>query len=202
MKKSKWPDFLFTLGVRFVCGVLLGGLVCFLLTWKGILRAFSHDHVYSPFIWLGVCGLIGGIAMAFTIPRWQTPWYQRDSETTDLLNELTRAGSGATKSISISTVDEDGQRQEYSSMEAVPPELRSEIEALEKEAAQQASNETPLIQTSKKGSIVTKTLTRKKSLSVYKITDESGAEQTYHSLEEIPPELRAAIEEAEKKSRK
>ena len=203
MKKSKWPDFLFTIAVRFACGIVLGGLVCFFFTWRGILRAFSHDHIYGPFIWLGVSGFIGGVVTAFTVPRWQTPWYRRDLESSDLLNELARAGSGAvTKSFSITTEDEDGQRREYSSIEAVPPEVRSEIEALEKEAAQQASKETPVIETSQTGNTITKTLTRKASLSVYKITDENGVEQTYHSLEEMPPDLRAAIEEAERKSGK
>ena len=40
-----------------------------------------------------------------------------------------------------------------------------------------------------------------KNISVYKIVDESGVEHTYHSLEEMPPEIRAAFEEAEKKTR-
>jgi len=32
---------------------------------------------------------------------------------------------------------------------------------------------------------------------VYKIIDDSGVERTYHSLNEMPPEIRAAIKQAE-----
>lgn len=35
----------------------------------------------------------------------------------------------------------------------------------------------------------------KRALSTYKVTDASGNERIYHSLDEMPPELRAAIEE-------
>ena len=94
MKKSKWPDFLFTLAVRFVCGLVLGGLVCFPFGWRGILRAFSHDNTHWPLIWLGVCGLAGGIIAVFTIPRWQTPWYRWDSEALDLRAELASLSQG------------------------------------------------------------------------------------------------------------
>lgn len=76
MKKSKWPDFLFTLAVRLVCGVVLGCLVCGVIFWKGILRAFSHNDEAAPVIVLIVCGLLGGLVAIFTVPRWQTPWYK------------------------------------------------------------------------------------------------------------------------------
>ena len=76
VKKNKWPDFLFTIAVRFLCGIVMGGLACFLFTWRGILRSFSHDNTRGPLIWLGLCGLIGGLVAVFTVPRWQTPWYK------------------------------------------------------------------------------------------------------------------------------
>jgi len=119
MSKSKWPDFLFTITVRFVCGIVLGGLACFLFSWRGLLRAFSQNSTYAPFIWLGLCGLIGGVVAVFTIPRWQTPWYRRDSEALALRAELAslshdRAKPGPSvvkKSVTIKTVGEDGQQQ-------------------------------------------------------------------------------------------
>ncbi len=39
----------------------------------------------------------------------------------------------------------------------------------------------------------------KKSVSVYKTIDDQGQEHTYNSLEELPPEIRAAYEQAMKK---
>ncbi len=73
---NKWPDFLFTLFVRFLCGVLLGGLVCVIFSYRGILRAFSHDNTRAPLIWLGICALVGGIVAVVKTPYWQTPWYK------------------------------------------------------------------------------------------------------------------------------
>ena len=208
MKKSKWPDFLFTLAVRFVCGLVLGGLVCFPFGRRGILRAFSHDNTHWPLIWLGVCGLAGGIVAVFTIPRWQTPWYKWDSEALDLRGELASLSQGGAesgpnpvrKSVTIRTLGEDGQQHEYSSMEEVPPEIRSEIEALEKEAAQEKGSELSVTETSQEGNAITSKIIRRKNISVYKIIDDSGVERTYHSLEEMPPAIRTAVEEAERGS--
>lgn len=76
MKQSKWPDFLFTLVVRLVCGAFVGGLACFIFTYRGILRAFSHNDTTSPLVWLAICAAVGGIVSVFTIPHWQTPWYK------------------------------------------------------------------------------------------------------------------------------
>jgi H+/Cl- antiporter ClcA len=75
MKKSKWPDFLFTVAVRFICGMVLGCLGLFLINWRGVLRAFSRNDMHSPLVLLVLCGLAGGIAGVFTVPHWQTPWY-------------------------------------------------------------------------------------------------------------------------------
>ncbi len=208
MKNSKWPDFLFTIAVRFVCGIVIGGLACFLFSWKGILRAFSHNNTVWPLVWLVFCALVGGLVAVFTVPRWQTPWYRRDSEALDLGAELAslskeRAWPGSTvvkKSVTIKTVGEDGEQHEYSSMEEVPPEVRSQIEALEKEAAEERGKELSVTETSQTGNGTTVKILRRKDISVYKIVDQSGSERTYHSLEEMPPEIRAAIAEAEKKA--
>ena len=171
------------------------------------MRAFSHNNIHGPLIWLGLCALGGGIVAASMIPRWQTPWYKRESGALDLRAELARrrpdgAGPGSNvvkRSVSIQTVGEDGVRHEYSSMEEVPPEIRSQIEALEREAAQAPGSELTVRETSQAGSALTSKIVRQKKVSVYKLIDEAGVERTYHSLEEMPPELRAAIAEAEDK---
>jgi hypothetical protein len=76
MKSSKWPDFLFALAVRFICGIVLGCLACFLVSYRGILRAFAHNDTRGPLLWLAFCGLAGGIIAAFKVPHWKTPWYK------------------------------------------------------------------------------------------------------------------------------
>jgi hypothetical protein len=207
MKKSKWPDFLFTVAVRFLCGTVLGGLACFLFSWRGILRAFSHDNTSWPLVWLGLWALIGGGVAVFTVPRWQTPWYKRDgaldlrAELASLSQEKGQLGSNLVRrSVTIKTVGEDGEQREYSSMEEVPPEIRSRIEALEKEAAQERCKELSITETSQAGNAITSRIIRRKDVSVYKIIDDMGVERTYHSLEEMPPEIRAAIAEAGKKA--
>lgn len=209
MKSNKWPDFLFTVAVRFLCGIVLGCLACFLFGFRGLLRAFSHNDILAPLVLLGLCGLAGGIIAVLTVPRWQTPWYKRDSEPLNLMAELgSRRRDGALpgantiqKSVTIKTVGEDGTQHEYSSIEEVPPEIRSEIEALQKEAAQQKGNALSVTETSQTGNSITTKILQRKSVSVYKILDDSGVERTYHSLEEMPPEIRAAIAEAQTKSK-
>jgi len=76
MTKSKWPDFLFTIAVRFICGCVLGCLALFVFKWKGVLRAFSRNDTQGPLFLLILFGLVGGLVAVFTVPRWQTPWYK------------------------------------------------------------------------------------------------------------------------------
>ena len=207
MKESKWPDFLFTIAVRFVCGAVLGGLACCLFTWRGILQSFSRNDTYGPLVWLGLCGLAGGIVGVFTVPRWQTPWYKRESDAENLWAEFGSLSQHTSKpsldiikkSVTIKTVDEDGQKHEYSSIEEVPPEIRAQIEALEKEAAQESGKEVSVTETSQTGNAITSKIICRKDISLYKIVDQSGVEQVYHSLAEMPPEIRAAVAEAEKR---
>jgi hypothetical protein len=200
MKPNPWPDFLFTLTVRFVCGLILGSLGCFIFSWRGILWAFSRNHTHVPFVWLGLCAFAGGVISLFTIPRWQTPWYKRDRDDLIVVSDVEPQTTIMKKSVSIRTTDADGTQHEYSSMEEAPPEIRSQLEALEKEAAQQKGSAISITESSQRGSTFTSKVIQQKNVSVYKIVDESGAERTYHSLEEMPPEIRAAFEEAEKKT--
>ena len=171
------------------------------------MRAFSLDNTHVPLIWLGLCGLVGGIVAVFTVPRWQTPWYKRDSQELGLLAESGSQGrdwykpgsSIVSKSVRIKTVDADGEQHEYSSMEEVPPELRAEIETLEREAMQEKAKELSVTETSQRGNEITSKIIHRQNISVYKIVDDSGVERIYHSLEEMPPEVREAIAEAENK---
>ena len=73
---NKWPDFLFTVAVRFICGIFIGGLACVLFTYRAILREFSLNNVRGGIFWVILCSLLGGVVAVFTTPYWQTPWYK------------------------------------------------------------------------------------------------------------------------------
>ena len=90
------------------------------------------------------------------------------------------------KTVSIKTRDKDGQQHEYHSLTEAPPELAAEIQKLESEAFREAAT----------GSELTKPGTIRKSVSVFRIRDATGTERIYHSLEEMPPEVRALVEKA------
>jgi hypothetical protein len=94
------------------------------------------------------------------------------------------------KTVSINTIDKDGQRHEYHSLEDVPPELREQIEKLQSEALKEGPSST-----SSDGLTTTFVTTKKASL--FKIKDAAGNERIYHPLEELPPEIRAAIDQAQ-----
>ena len=96
--------------------------------------------------------------------------------------------------VRITSKDKDGTVHEYHSLEDVPPELRAEIEKLKSE-----SLEEDFRSVSSTGHGI-KAISRK-TLSTYRIVDPSGQERVYHSLEEMPPELRAAIEAAQKRDK-
>jgi hypothetical protein len=83
--RAKWTDFLFTLFVRFVVGVILGILasllVCVpaghggkhaLLAW--VMGDAGHPHRF--WYWILAWSIGGGIIAMLTIPYWQTPWYK------------------------------------------------------------------------------------------------------------------------------
>jgi len=76
MENNKWPDFLFTVAVRLICGIVLGCLALLFFNWKGVLRAFSRDSTRWPLILLVLCSLAGGMIAVFTVAHWQTPWYK------------------------------------------------------------------------------------------------------------------------------
>lgn len=98
------------------------------------------------------------------------------------------------KTVSITT-DRDGERREYHSLDEVPPELRREIEKLESEAVKQS-----LSSSSPDG--LTATIINRKTVTLFKTRDAAGNEKVYHSIEEMPPQIRAALEEAQKRLKK
>ena len=45
------------------------------------------------------------------------------------------------------------------------------------------------------------TITSRKTTTLFRVKDASGNERTYHSLDELPPEIRAAFERAQDKKK-
>ena len=78
MKTSKWPDYLFTVAVRFIFGGIFGGLAGMLLGWRGILGSEAHSSLKAIGFWLVGWFVLGSIIAVFTVPSWQTPWYKRE----------------------------------------------------------------------------------------------------------------------------
>ena len=96
------------------------------------------------------------------------------------------------KTVSINTTDKDGQHHEYHSLDEVPLEFRKEIEKLESEGLKES------FRASLSDGLTTKIISKKKA-SLFKVKDAEGNERIYHSLEELPPNIRAAFEQAQKK---
>ena len=76
MKKSKWLDFIFTVVVRLICGIILGCLAGLIAISRYKLWAILGDNTRGPLIVVALFALGGGIVAVFTTPYWQTPWYK------------------------------------------------------------------------------------------------------------------------------
>jgi hypothetical protein len=98
------------------------------------------------------------------------------------------------RTVSIKT-DKDGQHHEYHSLDEVPSELRKEIEELETKGLKEGlrSSSSDGLRTN-----VTTKFISEKTVSLYKVRDAAGNEHAYHSLEEMPAEIRTALERAKK----
>jgi hypothetical protein len=86
-KRSKWGDFWFTVCVRVICGLILGGLAGVLFGGpfrsgtRGILWHLSHDDFRWVVVWMSAWIIGGAIVSVFTVPYWQWPWYRgRDDD--------------------------------------------------------------------------------------------------------------------------
>lgn len=99
------------------------------------------------------------------------------------------------KTVNIKTTDSSGEMHEYHSLVEAPPEVRAAMEEMKAEVMKGAG-ETAV---SRSANGVFSRIVTQKSVSVYKINDAAGNERVYHSLEELPPEIRAVIEQAQKK---
>jgi hypothetical protein len=93
------------------------------------------------------------------------------------------------KTVTIKT-NKDGERHEYNSLDQVPPEIRSEIEKLEAEAEKAAFSASSSSEGASHKFVI------KKTASLFRVKDAYGTERVYHSLEEMPPEIRAKFEKA------
>src|SRR5712664_1739216 len=71
---KRWSDFLFAIGVRVGCGLIIGGLAGLLFGWRVILRRAARDDSRSVVLWLLAWAVGGALVAVFRIPPWQRPW--------------------------------------------------------------------------------------------------------------------------------
>ena len=97
------------------------------------------------------------------------------------------------KSEKFTTVDREGHRTEYRSLDEVPVGERLQMEKMQSEAMKELdplSTGMPAKVESQPG------LISQRSVSIYKIKDALGNERIYHSFDELPPETQAALKRA------
>jgi len=97
------------------------------------------------------------------------------------------------KTETFKIIGKSGEQHTYHSLAEVPPELRDNCEKLEAEAIKELLSSQP----SADGSTPARPgMTIRQNTMVIKIKDRTGKEQTYHSINEMPPEVRATFEKA------
>jgi hypothetical protein len=101
----------------------------------------------------------------------------------------------------LKTVSKHGEQRMYRSLDKVPPDLRAEFEKLQSAVMKETGAALPLTGTSQTGNAVTPGIIGKKTVSVFKVKDASGNERIYHSLDELPPEIQAAVRRAQNPGR-
>jgi hypothetical protein len=97
------------------------------------------------------------------------------------------------KTFDIRISDKDGAKHEYHSLDEVPPEIRAKFEKLQSAALDELDAAMSGAESTQEGSTTKSRFVFKTNISVYKIKDAAGNERTYHSLEEMPPEIRAVF---------
>jgi len=114
---------------------------------------------------------------------------------TSATGNVTKSRIVSRKSFQVYQIkDATGQERIYHSLDEVPWEKRSQIEKLESDAMKEADLlSSEALEQAKDSAGVSQ-----KTISIYTVRDASGQERTYHSLEELPPDLRAMIENAKK----
>ncbi|HEY3760466.1 MAG TPA: zinc ribbon domain-containing protein [Verrucomicrobiae bacterium] len=96
------------------------------------------------------------------------------------------------KTENIEVIGKSGEQHTYHSLAEVPPELREDIEKLEAQALNELAGGQPStdsLTTPDRPGIITR-----QSTMLIKIKDHTGKEQTYHSVDEMPPDVRAKFE--------
>jgi hypothetical protein len=170
-------------------------------------RHRGHHHIFTPqnepawyWAWFGIWAGIALFCLFQAIRALAEiiQVYQMDKQIEER-ERLSGLEDQIEKSVSIKIVGEDGVAREYDSLDDVPAEFRAEIEALEKEP-NKTKGDPPVTKVSRTDNTITSETVTRREATVYKIMDESGTERVYRSLDEMPPELRLAIEEAEKQS--
>ena len=222
MKTSgKWQDFLFTLAVRAICGVAMGMFVGFLLCAPVGRRGAKRPLVVwlfgdaanpnKPYYWFSGFGLIGAAIAMLTTPKWQTPWYKRtpinlaegfgQAPDSLVVSDSSIYSIDSPERVHIQITDESGQVHDYSSVDELPQEYKKAIDAIAKKPSSQDGIDHSTTEVSQSGDAVITRTVEYRSATQYKFKDESGREHIYHSLEEMPPELRAAVIAAKQESK-
>jgi hypothetical protein len=73
---KRWSDFLFAIGVRSLCGLVIGGLAGLLFGWRAILERAARDDMRFVVLWLSTWALAGGLVAMLRIPHWLKPGYK------------------------------------------------------------------------------------------------------------------------------
>jgi hypothetical protein len=103
------------------------------------------------------------------------------------------------KSVTIKTVDKDGTSHDYQSLAEAPLALQQAVEKLESEVMKEQGKSLSDAMLADADKAPQSGFITKKTFSIYRIKDASGKETVYHSLDELPPNIRAAIEKAQGK---
>jgi hypothetical protein len=105
------------------------------------------------------------------------------------------------KTVTIKTVDKDGTSHEYHSLAEAPLALRQAVEKLESEVMKEQTKPSFEARLEDAADTQKSRFIMKKSVSIYRIKDAYGKETIYRSLDELPPNIRAAIENAQGKKK-
>ncbi len=74
--KNRWSEFLFNIGVRAFCGLVIGFLTGAVVNWRMNLHEASHGHMRWLAVWVLACTVTGAVVAALSVPHWQVPWYK------------------------------------------------------------------------------------------------------------------------------
>ena len=99
------------------------------------------------------------------------------------------------KNVTIRTKGKDGETHEYKSLDEVPPELRAQMQSMQAEALKEAFSSASADDEEIK-------FIKRKTVSLFKVKDASGNERVYHSLDELPPEIRKAWDQGQDQTEK